>query len=68
MDAGLGTLGRDAQVLVIGPSSSVHERGHEVFPLWLSGLRTQRNVREDVGSIPGLAQQVKDPVLLQAVV
>ena len=30
------------------------------FPLWLSGLRTQHSVREDVGSIPGLTQWVKD--------
>ena len=30
------------------------------FPLWLSGLRTPCNLCEDVGSIPGLAQWVKD--------
>ena len=29
------------------------------FPLWISGLRTQHNVYEDVASIPGLAQWVK---------
>ena len=28
------------------------------FPLWLSGLRTQCSVHEDVGVIPGLAQWV----------
>ena len=37
------------------------------FPLWFSGLRTQHSVLEVVGSIPGLAQWVKDPVLPQAV-
>ena len=35
------------------------------FPLWLSGLRTRRCLGKDAGSIPGLAQWVKDLVLLQ---
>ena len=30
------------------------------FTLWLSGLRTQHSLHEDVGSIPGLIQWVKD--------
>ena len=34
------------------------------FPWWLSGLRTQHSICKDVGSVPGLAQWVKDPVLL----
>ena len=34
--------------------------------LWLSGLRTQHSVHEDVGLIRGLTQWVKDLALLQA--
>ena len=33
------------------------------FPLWLSGLGTQRSLREDWGSSLGLNQWVKDLVL-----
>ena len=33
------------------------------FPLWLIGLQTPLVSVKDVGSIPGLAQWVRDPVL-----
>ena len=35
----------------------------EEFLLWLRGLRTQHSIYEDVDSIPGLAQWVKNPEL-----
>ena len=40
----------------------------EFPPQWLRALRTQRCLCEDAGSIPGLAQQVKDLALPQATV
>ena len=43
-------------------------RKYEEFPLQLSRLRTWHSVPEDEGSILDLAQGVKDPELLQAVV
>ena len=36
------------------------------LPLWLSGLRAQRCLSEDLGLIFGLIHWVKDPGLLQA--
>ena len=40
----------------------------EEFLLWLSGLKTQCDLHQDAGLIPGLTQWVKDLVLLQAAV
>ena len=36
------------------------------FPLWFSRLRTPCCICEDLGSIPGLAQWIKDLALQQA--
>ena len=37
------------------------------FPSWVSGLKTQHSLHEDMDSIPALAQWIKGLALLQAV-
>ena len=44
---------------------SANQNYNKEFPLWLSGLRTPCYLCEDVGSIPGLAQWVKDLAQMQ---
>ena len=39
------------------------KKGLEEFPLWLGGLRARHSVCEGGGSVPGLAQWVKDLAL-----
>ena len=41
---------------------------HFGVPLVAQRVKNPTSIHEDLGSIPGLAQWVKDPVLLQAVV
>ena len=62
----MSTLCVISNVLITG-NHDKNSKNRE-FPLWLSRLRIRHSVHEDVGSIPGFAQWVKDPVLPQAVV
>ena len=50
-----------ASVMILFPNESRPEE----LPLWLSGLRTQHRICEDVGLIPG-AQCAKELALLLA--
>ena len=43
----------------------IKELGSFGVPVWLSRLRIQHSVCEDLGLIPGLTQWIKDLALLQ---
>ena len=47
---------------------AMNKLSHWEFLLWLSGLKSQHSVHEDVGLISGLSQWVKDLTLPQAAV
>ena len=58
------TFGNTPMSRVFG--KKIKERKKKAFSLWLSGLRTRHCLCEDVGSILGLAQEVKSLPLSQA--
>ena len=41
---------------IIAVKRRAFKKKSEVFPLWLSGLRTQQSVHEDAGWTPDLAE------------
>ena len=49
--------------LEAGSHFRLYPKSVQEFPLWLSRIRTQSFLYEDVGLIPGLTQWVKDPGL-----
>ena len=60
--------GNFPMVKVQPKTKSRQTKNLERFPLWLTRLRTQQNIHEGVGSIPGLAAWVKGYGVAVAVV